>query len=117
MASEVAIIDVSGESQQATLVIGDVRRFEVTDDNFYDIQVTLNNIVDDKANLTIKSIYEEVTEETLKEEKEKEKKAGEIWEKPFYFKYIYVGLAVIIIAIIFYIYLKRLRVRRKRKNR
>jgi hypothetical protein len=51
-------INVSSEPQQATLDEGEARRFEVTDDDYYDIYVKLNEIDDDEANMTIKKIYE-----------------------------------------------------------
>src|SRR3989338_2034076 len=53
-------ITVSSTPQTATLAEGEEKKFEVTNDTFYDISVKLNGIVDNKANLTIKSIYEEM---------------------------------------------------------
>src|SRR3989344_339226 len=53
-------ITVSSTPQTATLAEGEEKKFEVTNDTFYDIYVKLNGIVDNKANLTIKSIYEEM---------------------------------------------------------
>jgi len=57
--SEVTI-NVSSAPQQATLSEGETKKFDVTDDDYYDFQVTLNDISGSKANLTLKSIYEEV---------------------------------------------------------
>jgi len=56
-------IEVSSHPQEATLSIGESRKFEVTDDNFYDIQVTLNGITDGNADITIEGISEEIPEE------------------------------------------------------
>ncbi|MCK4429210.1 MAG: hypothetical protein KAU95_02450, partial [Candidatus Aenigmarchaeota archaeon] len=56
-------INVSSATQQATLSIGEEKKFDVTDDNYYDIYVWLNNIVNSTANLTIKKIHEEIFEE------------------------------------------------------
>jgi hypothetical protein len=72
-----ATINVSSTPQQATLSIGDLRKFEVTNDSYYDLSVVLNSInaTTSKADITIKSIHEEVTEETITEEEEKEKTA------------------------------------------
>ncbi len=37
-------INVSSEMQQANLLVGDLRRFEVTNDSYYDLSVKLNSI-------------------------------------------------------------------------
>lgn len=65
-----ATINVSSESQQAEFQIGDEVNFDVTGDDDYDFIVKLNNISDNKADLTITSIEGEVineTEETTEE--------------------------------------------------
>ncbi len=72
-----AKIEVSSTAQEATLAIGDMRKFEVTDDNYYDVVITLNSILDGKADITVKSINELITLETEAEEQEKEEVAGE----------------------------------------
>jgi len=53
-------INVSSTPQQAILSIGDEKKFEVTDDDFYDILVRLNGIENNNANLTISNIHEEI---------------------------------------------------------
>jgi len=69
--STTATINLSSTPQQATLSINEEKKFEVTNDNYYDIYVKLNSIINNKANLTIKSIYEKVPEEEQgKDEKE-----------------------------------------------
>lgn len=70
-----AKIQVSSTPQVATLSVGDERKFEVTDDNYYDIYVKLNSISNGKADITVKSIYEEVTTETEAEEAGKDEAA------------------------------------------
>lgn len=72
LTSTTATINVSSTPQQATLAIGDVRRFEVSNDSFYDIKVVLNGIANNKANVTIQKIHEEITAETIAEEEQKE---------------------------------------------
>ena len=54
-------INISSIPQQAILRIGEEKKFEITDDNFYDILVRLNGIENNNANLTISSIHEEVS--------------------------------------------------------
>ncbi|MBU2577179.1 MAG: hypothetical protein KKF50_05675 [Nanoarchaeota archaeon] len=60
-----ATINVSSDPQQATLIVGDERRFEVSDDDYYDILVKLNSIENNRANITVKSIHELITEDTV----------------------------------------------------
>jgi hypothetical protein len=67
-------INVTSEPQQAVLAVNETKKFELTNDTFYDLLIRLNNITENKANLTIKSIYEKIVEveEEKKEEKDKE---------------------------------------------
>ncbi len=58
LSSSQANISVSSSPQQATLSIGEEKKFEVTDDEYYDLLVKLNSIENNKANLTLKSIHE-----------------------------------------------------------
>lgn len=58
LTSSSATINVSSTPQQATLSIGEEKKFEVTDDSYYDILVKLNGIANSKANITISSIHE-----------------------------------------------------------
>lgn len=53
-----ATINVSSTPQQAVFNVGDVKKFELTDDNYYDLKVTLNSISGNKANVTITNISE-----------------------------------------------------------
>ena len=55
-------IDVTSETQQATLSIGDQRYFEVSGDQYYDLSVKLNyiNLTSYKASITIKQAEEEL---------------------------------------------------------
>ena len=55
-----ATINVSSETQQEVFNIGDIHKFEVTNDTYYDIEVKLNAILDNKANITVTFIHEEV---------------------------------------------------------
>ena len=104
-----AKIDVSSEPQQATLTIGDSRRFEVTGDNLYDLLVTLNSIENNKANITILSISEEITSATIEEEVIKEDTALEkeeietIKDKTnLTWLWVIIGLVVIVVVLYFF---------------
>ena len=101
MTSTTATINVSSEPQQATLAIGDFRRFDVLDDDYYDLSVTLNSIESSKANLTVKSIHEEVTAETIAEEEEKEKGAeGEEEIEESYLTWLWVLIGVVVVSVL-----------------
>ena len=64
-------IEVSSiHPQLATLSIGETKKFDLTANNFYDLSVILNNIANNKSNITVMSIHEtiESTEEIIQEE-------------------------------------------------
>ncbi len=60
LTSTTATINVSSKSFQETFNIGDEKKFDVTEDGYYDISVKLNSISNNKANLTIKKINESI---------------------------------------------------------
>tara|TARA_Y100000310_G_C20601270_1_gene773179 strand:- start:612 stop:1502 length:891 start_codon:yes stop_codon:yes gene_type:complete len=107
-------INISSETQKATLSIGDTRRFEVSNDSLYDILVTLNgiNITSKKANMTVQSTNEEMTSQTEEDEIEKQKAAEEAASKEQKEKesqkkiYLIVGILVVLV-ILFVIYFKK----------
>lgn len=72
-----AKISVSSIKQEATLSIGEEKRFDVTDDGYYDVYVRLISIANNKASINIKSIFEEVVAEEEKTPTEKIKEAIE----------------------------------------
>ncbi|NQU84752.1 MAG: hypothetical protein HQ541_03240, partial [Mariniphaga sp.] len=47
-----ATINISSTPQEATLIVGDERMFEVSGDGYYDILVKLNSIENNRANVT-----------------------------------------------------------------
>lgn len=55
-----ATISVSSTPQTATLSIGEEKKFDITGDGYYDISAKLNGIKANKADITIKSIYEKI---------------------------------------------------------
>jgi len=63
-----ASITVSSTPQTATLLIGETKKFDVTNDDYYDLSVKLNSISSNKANLTLNKINEEIPEETREDE-------------------------------------------------
>jgi len=79
LTSDNVSITVSSTPQKATLSVGEEKKFELSEDNYFDLKVTLNSIVNNQANLTIKEIHEIMSstpqtgssEESLQEEKSK----------------------------------------------
>ncbi|MBI2449385.1 hypothetical protein HYV49_03755 [Candidatus Pacearchaeota archaeon] len=53
-------IEVSSTPQKATLSVGETKKFDVTNDGYYDIQVILEGIKSSLATINIKSIYEKI---------------------------------------------------------
>jgi len=106
-------IQVSSDPVEATLNIGDERRFDVTDDGYYDFKVLLNSIEDDKANITISSIYEEITEETETEEQGKEQAAAGSLEDELIKQeqrrnsiWLWVLISIVVISIVIWIVIR-----------
>jgi len=70
-------VEISSDPQLATMVEGDSRMFELTGDSFYDVKVTLHDIVvingtEVYADVEVIETNLEVTEENQEAEKEKE---------------------------------------------
>lgn len=75
-----ASINVSSVTQEATLALGDTRRFDVDEDSNYDLSVTLSfvNVTSSKATFMVKSISGVVTAETIGVEEGLEKEAVDV---------------------------------------
>ena len=103
--STTATIDVTSNGQ-TTVSIGGVEKFDVNDDNIYDISVTLNGIDSTKAELTMKYIQEAVpaeTEEKVTEEvveDELPRMAPPEEEGGSNLTWLWIVIAVVVIAII-----------------
>jgi beta-lactamase regulating signal transducer with metallopeptidase domain len=48
--------------QQAVFNVGDTKKFELTNDSYYDVKVTLNGIKNSKANVSVIYINEMMTQ-------------------------------------------------------
>ena len=62
-----ATIEVSSTSQVVVFNIGDEKKFDVTEDGYYDLKVKLNSIESEKADITITSINEKIPEDKDKD--------------------------------------------------
>ena len=97
-----ATINITSDPVQVILSIGNDVKLDVLHDGFYDIYVLLNNIVNQKANLTIKSIHEEIPEgeEDVMVSGEDEEEIGEEeGEKNLLWLWIVISVIVVIIII------------------
>lgn len=63
MTQTTAKINVSSDPMQVVLEVGQDAKFDVLNDGFYDVYVKLNSILNNKANVTIQEIHEEIPEE------------------------------------------------------
>ncbi|MFZ5955664.1 MAG: hypothetical protein ACOYT4_04515 [Nanoarchaeota archaeon] len=77
--SNSVIVNVSSLPQQATLYVGQEKKFEVNEDRYYDVLVRFNGIVNNFANITVKSIHEELP--IIKEESMETSATGNIIKK------------------------------------
>ena len=104
--SSTVTITIASTPQEATLSLSDLRKFDITGSGYYDLSIVLESIDNSgngTAEITIKSIYEVVTEETIAEEDAKEKAAqkeseneiGFKW-KSSYWKWIGIILGIVI---------------------
>ena len=103
LTSSTATIETASAPSEATLSVGEERNFEVTGDEYYDIYVKLDSISEDKAKITIKSIYVLVTEDTISEdekaegEAEKQKAEDVAGEKPTDLTWLWIIIVVVLI--------------------
>lgn len=67
-------IKINLSNNLETLLVGETKKFKITNDAYYDLSITFNSIEDEKANLTIKQIYEEIPEEQGENENVKKEK-------------------------------------------
>lgn len=88
-----AKIIISSTPIEITMSVGQSEKFELTNDEYYDLQVTLNSIEDNTATIELKSIQEQITYNDLDSEN---KSSYLIW----------IIIIVIIIAIGFFYWKK-----------
>ena len=62
VSSNSAVIEIASNPIEITLDIGEDAKADVNEDGIYDIHVVLNNIIDGKADITIKKISQEILE-------------------------------------------------------
>ena len=107
-----AKIEVSSVPQEATLFIGESIKFDIDGDGYYDVWVTLNSILDKKADITLKFINELIIEDLGGEEQiEEDQKTGEAEsfteEEGSFLKQWWFWLVVILVVLGIWYYFKR----------
>ena len=110
-----ATMEIASTPQTATLSIGDERKFEVTDDSYYDIYVKLNSITNNKANITVQSINELITVKSITEEEEREDAAEEKKKAEIRASKIYTWAIGIIVVIAIIIILNSIKKKKEKK--
>lgn len=70
-------INVTSTLQQATIKEGSSAKFELTNDTYYDVLVTVENIDGDEVNMSMKNIHELIVEEEPEEEIEEQEEEVE----------------------------------------
>ncbi len=71
LTSTKATINISSNTQQAEFSIGDEKKFDVNNDNFYDLSVKLNSITNNRASVSVKGLHEEISKQTTTTEDNK----------------------------------------------
>jgi hypothetical protein len=110
-------ITISSNTIKAILNIREEKKFDLTNDSYYDLYVKLNSISNNKANFTIKSIYEaiwknvEIPKQIPEIEKPKEEVPvelpREIPKKSLLNEILIISLIAVIGIIVFVLFLKK----------
>lgn len=97
-----ATIEISSDPVQVSLAVGEDAKVDVTDDGFYDVYVLLNGIANNKADVTIQKIHEEVPEggTGIETTGEVEGEQPPVEEKEGISVLVWILVAVVIIAVI-----------------
>jgi len=86
-------------------LVGDERKFDVTGNGFYDVLVKLGEISYGTASITMTSISEEVTPDTIEDEDGKESAADDVAsdeeEAGGYTLWVIIAIALIVIVVYF----------------
>jgi hypothetical protein len=110
--NETAVITVGSNSQTFNLTVNETKKMDLNNDGFYDMQIFLENITSQKADLIIKFVYEKIPSETKTEEKE------ETAEKLSFLElFIFIISTVLVVVIIFVLIKIIKKISRKRKIR
>ena len=107
-----ATIEIFSIPQKNVFNVGDEKNFDVTSDDFYDIFVRLNSIINNKANLTVMSVYEKIPfeekdenkdedKENIKEDKENIKEEDKIMRDIWLVVSLVIVLLIVVLVVIY----------------
>lgn len=117
-----AVININSNPQNVTFNSGEEKKFDLNNDNYYDLSVKLNSILNQKASITIKNISEKVIQDITgkvinegnrNETTGVEKKGLKI---NFYSIFIFLFIMIVAIAIIAILIMLILIFKRKKKR-
>ena len=109
ISSNSVIIEISSKTQTATLYVGEEKKFNLNEDNYYDLLVRLNSITGSKADITIKEIIEEIKKadvnntETNKTNDSIDNIGGADTGKISAREYFYIVIILIILMAVFFV--------------
>ncbi|MEA3329501.1 MAG: hypothetical protein U9Q06_02040 [Nanoarchaeota archaeon] len=102
-----AKISISSETQEATISIGEEKKFELSGDNYYDVLIRLNslNSLGNKANFTIQTIHEKIISQQQESETEDtvQTSIGDKLEEIKSLIWLWILIGVIILGILAFI--------------
>ncbi len=107
------------ESNKINLIlnIGESKKLNLSSEAYYDLYVKLNSIENNKANITIKTIYELVSKPTKQESEEKSEKTASEKDSSIIKDTIKYALVVLIIVIVVLLSIKILKGEDKKRKR
>ncbi len=107
-----AVLEIASTPQKITLRVGETKKVEVNNDKYYDLKVTLQKIIGDKATVNVASIFETIPEaesspgaSNVAESPPEEAPEEETASSSFSSKTIWIigGVAVLVIVILIFI--------------
>lgn len=110
-----ATIEIASDPVQVILNVGEEAKVDVTGDGFYDVYVILNSISGGLADVTIRSIYEEITEEggavsttgEVQNQTEEEIPGTETPAKKMKWWWIWIIVGVVVIVLVYLIFVRK----------
>jgi hypothetical protein len=93
-----AVINISSDPIQVTLNMGEDAKVDTTNDDYYDVYIKLNDIINNKADLTVKLIHEAISEG----QKGPVETTGEIIGEKRSLIWLWVLIGIVLVIIIYF---------------
>ncbi len=94
VSSDSAVVNISSKAIQSEIKLNESKKFEINEDNYYDLSITLKAIENNKAKLGIAYIQEEILEEEIVQVQEEKDKGNYI-----FIIFVVIGLLVILFVV------------------